>query len=611
MDVVSGILSALEVVFGVSFLILFHEFGHFIVARLAGVRVETFSLGFGPRLFGWSRGATDYRVSAVPLGGYVKLAGESPVAGATGAPDELFSKKGRWRAAIFLAGIAFNALFAVVLFPILFLVGVPFIEPVVGGVVPGGPAWLAGLEPGSRILSINGTPIYSFEQIHSEVALADSSKDHPLLLRVRIPAGEERDLPVVPDKDKGQGLLVIQVEPSPDPEGRIDVDPGSPAEQAGLRSGDRLVGVNGVRGEGLFEELERAMRRGAPIRVAVARGARAGEAAGDNTEEIEISPRRRDPRGYQIGIAPFFARVKAVRDPLQGAGILPGDRLVAIDGRPILGEEDQRAARASSAPEVVLSFEGEGGRSYEVVRPTPTPADRVRVVDALALEADDGNRVVPVPGLPAEKAGLRPGDRIVAVDGRPMSRWAEIFAAIARVGAAPVLVEVERDGRRLDPIRVEPVPRTEPDDFGFRPRIAMSTVRAGSLPAACSYGWRATVQVVQDLHLAIRRMAKREMSARNLSGIVSIVGISYRFTQVSFTKFLFFLGVLSVNLALINLLPIPLLDGGHLLFLAIEKLKGSPLSERALTFAQVAGLVVIGGLVVFVTWNDIDKLFSR
>ncbi len=607
-------LGFLEVLFGVSFLILFHEFGHYVVARLAGVRVETFSLGFGPRLLGWKRGPTDYRVSAVPLGGYVKLAGESPGGEGTRAPDELASKKARWRAAIFLAGIAFNALLTLVLFPILFAAGVPFLEPLVGETAPGGPAWRAGIDPGTRILSINETPIYSFEQIRAVVALADSGEGRPLRMRVRVPGGEEgveveKDVEVYPEWDPEQGFRVIQVNHAADREHRIDVEDGSPAFLAGLRSGDRLVSLNDVAGEGvlsgLLDELARATRGGEPLRLRVLRDGKDG--VPPSTLEIEVQPRKRETKGFQVGIAPFLARVRAVREPLRDAPIREGDRLLEIDGRKIPGDPDRRAARASTDPSLVLAFEREGGGRYTVEQPAPTPRARARLIEALAL-GSDGTRVVPIPGLPAERAGIQPGDRIASSDGKPVERWEEIFAAISRAGSNPIRLEVERDGRRLDPIRIEPVRRTEPE-YGLQPRPATHVVRASGLASACALGWRATFGEVQNFALAIRRMVRREMSATNLSGIVSIVSFSYRFTQISFAKFLFFLGVLSVNLALINLLPIPLLDGGHLLFLAIEKVKGSPLSERALTIAQVAGLVVIGGLVLFVTWNDIDKLF--
>ncbi|MGH7150975.1 MAG: site-2 protease family protein [Planctomycetota bacterium] len=605
-------LGFLEVLFGVSFLILFHEFGHFVVARLAGVRVETFSLGFGPRLFGWRRGPTDYRVSAVPLGGYVKLAGEAPGGEGRSAPDELASKGARWRAAIFLAGIVFNALLTLILFPILFATGVPFLEPLVGETAPGGPAWRSGLDPGTRILSINETPIYSFEQIRAVVALADSGEGRPLRMRVRSPEGEEKEVEVFPEWDAEQGFRVIHVNHAADREHRIDVEEGSPAALAGLKSGDRLISLNATEGEGvlegLLEELGRATRAGEPLRLQVLRrGEEEGPEAPGSTLEVEVQPRKREVKGFQVGIAPLLARVKAVREPLLDAPIREGDRLLAIDGRAVLGDSDLKAARASTAPSIVFTLERDGGEPYEVERPTPSPREREGAIAALAL-ASEGTRVVPVPGLPADRAGIAPGDRIVSIDGKPVGRWEEIFAAISHAGSNPIRLEVERGGRRLDPIRLEPVRRAE-FEYGLQPRPATHIVRAPNLAAACALGWRASVGEVQNFVLAVRRMVRREMSASNLSGIVSIVSFSYRFTQISFAKFLFFLGVLSVNLALINLLPIPLLDGGHLLFLAIEKVKGSPLSERALTIAQVAGLVVIGGLVLFVTWNDIDRMF--
>ena len=174
-------------------LILVHEWGHFIVARLFGVRVDVFSIGFGPRLFGWKRGATDYRVSAIPLGGYVRMAGQdlsevdSSNTAPTGAPDELMSKP-RWqRALISFAGPAVNLIFPILLLTgFVAIVGMPYSayldKPVQIVAVPSeNPATPDALQPGDQIVSINGEKTPTWEQ--AELTLAKAGTKEKLRLK--------------------------------------------------------------------------------------------------------------------------------------------------------------------------------------------------------------------------------------------------------------------------------------------------------------------------------------------------------------------------------------------------------------------------------------------
>ena len=148
-------LTTIVLILGIGAVILVHELGHFLAARYAGVRVETFSIGFGPKLVRLRRGDTVYCISLIPLGGYVKMAGEA-VGEGSGAPDELNAKSVGQRFVIFAAGVVMNFLFALVLFSLVFAVGVPFRAPVIGKVLRGGPAWGAGLPPGGEVVRARG-----------------------------------------------------------------------------------------------------------------------------------------------------------------------------------------------------------------------------------------------------------------------------------------------------------------------------------------------------------------------------------------------------------------------------------------------------------------------
>src|SRR4028119_1344059 len=151
----------------IGFLIFAHESGHFMFAKLFGVRVLTFSFGFGKRLFGFRKGDTDYRVSLIPLGGYVRMAGDAAEENPSGAPDEFLSKPKWQRFIILFAGPAMNIIIAVAFMAAIVMIGVdqPVTEPVVGEIEKGAPAEKAGLQPGDRIVRIKGEPVNDFNDL--------------------------------------------------------------------------------------------------------------------------------------------------------------------------------------------------------------------------------------------------------------------------------------------------------------------------------------------------------------------------------------------------------------------------------------------------------------
>lgn len=183
----SSSILAFVIVLGV--LIFFHELGHFLLAKLFGVGVEKFSLGFGPRIFGRTIGRTDYRISAIPLGGYVKMVGEEPDAEID--PEDLpysFTHKNVWqRILIVAAGPAFNMILAVLIFFLIFMASGRYVlEPVVGSVQEGMPAAAAGLQKGDRIVAVNGREVQSWDAMSK---LIKDSSDKPI--QVRIQRGNE------------------------------------------------------------------------------------------------------------------------------------------------------------------------------------------------------------------------------------------------------------------------------------------------------------------------------------------------------------------------------------------------------------------------------------
>lgn len=155
----------LSAAFALGILIFVHELGHFLVARTLGVGVERFSLGFGPKLIGRVSGETEYRISAVPLGGYVKLAGENPQEECADPAKSFSEKPVGVRLAVVLAGPVFNLLFAALIYIVVFMIGVPVLSTQLGAISPGSPAMQAGLEKGDRILAVDGAAVQGWDQL--------------------------------------------------------------------------------------------------------------------------------------------------------------------------------------------------------------------------------------------------------------------------------------------------------------------------------------------------------------------------------------------------------------------------------------------------------------
>ncbi len=229
----------LLVVLGISLLIFLHELGHFLAARMFKVRVETFSIGFGPRIAGTRRGDTDYRISAIPLGGYVKMAGEYGDYPDDDEreldPDDLMAKPIWQRFIIFSAGVIANFLFAFIAYPLAYGSGALVHAPVAGDVAVAGPAWAAGIRSGDEFLSVNGQRVYSFEDVVLEMALSDPEGTTARIRR----DGVELDVDIVPVRSADGSRYEIAAEPLL--ENSLIVAKGSPAAAAGLKTGDRIV----------------------------------------------------------------------------------------------------------------------------------------------------------------------------------------------------------------------------------------------------------------------------------------------------------------------------------------------------------------------------------
>ncbi len=234
---------AVAVVLG--FMILIHEFGHYAAAKFFKVRVEVFSIGFGKRLLGFRRGETDYRISAIPLGGYVKMSGENPMDERTGDPAEFLSHP-RWhRFVIAIAGPAMNIILAVALLTVVYMVKYERLvfadQPaVIGWVLPDSPAAKSGIQEGDRIIRIDGIENPTWEQVYPKVELSPNQPLQLTLLR----AGQTIEKIVTPQATGIEQYGSLGCVPD-QPAVVTELEPGMPAEKSGIKVGDTIVAVNG------------------------------------------------------------------------------------------------------------------------------------------------------------------------------------------------------------------------------------------------------------------------------------------------------------------------------------------------------------------------------
>ena len=295
--------------------VVIHEFGHFAVAKLLKIRVETFSVGFGPRLFGRRWGTTDYRLSAIPLGGYVKLGGDesnAPIEGAGASdipPEEQFNPRPRWqRILVAVAGPVMNILTALTI-PLIgaLMYGVPVTPaPVVSRVPQGGAADVAGLRPGDRIVSFNGQDNPTWERIRGDALLAPEQ---------RLPIVIERDgqripLTIKPTKRTEGTESFGELDFQPDfGDMRVmvrNVEEGTPAAEAGLQKGDRIVAIGGEP-VGSAEQVTRYIQdnKARPIQMTIERD---GERK-DITASVRRLPDGKERLGFSPGENPPLERV--------------------------------------------------------------------------------------------------------------------------------------------------------------------------------------------------------------------------------------------------------------------------------------------------------------
>ncbi|MEW6620513.1 MAG: RIP metalloprotease RseP [bacterium] len=424
------IITAVAALFVFGMAIFFHELGHFLAAKREGIKVERFSIGFPPKLFAFKRGETEYRIGAIPGGGYIKMAGENPEEELKGEPWEFRSASIKTRMKIVLAGPLLNFVLGFVLFSLIAILGIPTYSNIVGKVVKDSPAQKAGILEGDKIIKVNNTLTNNWHEL-SKVILESS------------------------------GMIELTISRN-----------------------DKII-----------------------------------------KEKVKIT------KDIELGISPYVS---------------------------------------TQIKNVII-------------------------------------------GSPAYKSGLKEGDIITSINNQKVSQWEEMTQIIRKSPGKKLALSVQRGEKQME---IKIIPAAKPDyDPEKKKEIKVGSIGITSCHqqyrvnplVALWQGLLQTLATIQLIFVIMGQLIIGGLSPKLLAGPIGIVQMSGEQAQLGFTALLSFLGMLSVNLGVINLLPLPVLDGGHVIFLTIEKIRGKAMSTKTQEVIQTIGITIIIALIIFVSQNDIRR----
>jgi regulator of sigma E protease len=610
---VQTVLYVVEIAIGLGLIILVHELGHFLTAKMFGVRAPRFGFGlpFTRPILKWTRGETEYGLYPVLIGGFVHLVGESPDAEDADDPRGLWRRPAWQRIVVFSAGVVMNALLAVVFFILAPVAGVQVPVPVVGDLVPGMPAEKAGLAPGDRIVSINGHPLESFEDLIWMVALRDAGTSFDLKIE-RPGAGTAPPEALDATMLSAAGPLVPMLGIGPEQStviARYDTR-DAPLRQAGVQEGDRILAVSG-KDVATWRDLDKALAAvpAGPVVLTIKRN---GE-----KQELHVVPG--DLKAYDYGMVPP-TEVKAVEPgmPAAEAGLLPGDRILAIQDKrwPTAEELVNTVKAAGKGAEIRLQVLRKD-KTLDLKAKTVVPPGKDVPRIGLAMDPAFGAplQVGHVdPAGPAEQAGLVSGDVVLAAgdNAKPVKDWEDLTEILIDAGGNKVPLQVERGGKTLlTMLQPKGIVRDRLVLAGATPEALYAPLpRIYNPITAGERGMRRTVLWLGRVYMNLRQILVGQVSTKAVGGPVAIVQWSVAIASHGLGTFLDFLGMLTVSIAVLNFLPMPPFDGGHVLFVLIDAVKRKPVSIKVRTIIWIAGWVAVGLLFIIVTYRDILRVVS-
>lgn len=307
--------------------------------------------------------------------------------------------------------------------------------------------------------------------------------------------------------------------------------------------------------------------------------------------------------------------------PAATAGMEIGDRIVRVNGKDISTKTELLDAVAKSKGEpIALEVRREGQTKPLTVTPTLAPGEKAGGEEPLyTIGVEETPPLVTsvMHGSPASTAGFQPGDRVVSIEAQPVYTWSQMTTQVKEHPQQPLRVEVLRNGQRV-PLTVTPSAEkvtvngqtTEVGKIGIS-GPGRSLMRSDNPLEAVYQGLEATWGWTELTTIGLYKMIVGDISSKNIGGPLTIANISGEAASQGASSVVFLIAILSINLGVLNLLPIPILDGGHLLFFLIEGILRKPLGERQRELAQQVGLVLLVGVMIFAFWNDLERIFSR
>lgn len=548
-------------------LIFVHELGHFLFAKAFDVKVVRFSIGIGPKVVGYRRGETEYVICALPLGGYVQLFGHS----FEDLEDLEEEQKQRalmaqpvWqRSLIALAGPLFNLLLPVVIYFFVTMGQGKAPPAMVGQVLPETPAAAAGLEPGDEIVSINGYEVRFWHEITDHISEAYNQTVSVTVRR----DGAEQTFELEPEKKtrtdflglnkRTFGMIGIHLG-TQGPTVAID-DPDGPAARAGLKHFDRIMAVDGQAVK-TFHAIRRTIENseGTPLELTILHrypiDVDYGQFFGQTAETVTVEPVQRDGR-WTIGLdwAEMYVTEVDADSPAAKAGLRQGDEVLSVDGRKY-GNWQQMVGHIQNDIYKDILHRQENGEGVDELAPSyKLTYERGTEQHTTTLEPD-----------------------VIKYTGESKQQRYRIYVGWGHISDLVM------------PDRVA---------FPFFDRMGYAAER----------GVTKTWEVTNMMVMGFARIVQGRVSLDTLGGPIMIGELAARAGRAGLEYFLQMMALISINLAIFNLLPIPVLDGGHLMFYAIEAIRRKPLSFRTRQILTYIGLALIVMLMVLAFKNDIER----
>jgi len=665
-------LNILCVALGLGLVIFIHELGHFAVAKWCNVRVERFSIGFGPILWKATWGETDYALSVIPFGGYVKMLGQDDAdpsqmtdASIAKNPRSYPAKTVPQRIAIISAGVLMNLLSAILFFVVAFMAGVQYEPAVIGSVVPGMPAWQAGLRMGDRLTRVGDRDYkeLAFIDLRQAVALSQGGVEiegerdgKHFQVTVHPVKTDEQPFPAIGIEQPERSLTLQEVEGKPMVVEGLSASRATPA----FRGGDQIRRIDDteLRSYSDFQRTLSAKRD----KTVVFHVRRKGTTDDSPPEQITVGPNHFRTLGLRMEIgeitsiqhgSPAWADRDVLRDDELARVLRVGDKIthVIVNGheRPVGGDLDPlrlpdyfselagqevvirvkrlREGQDSAIIDVPLVPESRPGwleRPFEADCPLSVPSIGVAFhVLHTVIKVDPSG---PAAGRISENDNVqelefllpngRPPDRFKPYEfGAKNRNWATVFWQMQSIDPTWTvrLTVIPFDTKNSKPKVVDLAPVQ--DGSWYLPTRGLITEpltlvkRAAGVGDAVQLGFRHTWNSIIEVRLTIQSLISGRISMKALGGPITIAQVAFIFSERGVPDLILFLAILSVNLAVLNFLPVPVLDGGHFVFLCWEGIRGKPPSERVVIAANYVGLMMVLSLMVWVIWLDISRLF--